>query len=99
VWCPVTKRYYSGDLSGNSAKVYSRTPGGLWTLVHTGSGSGVGLFWSRRLGMLVYFTSTHIYTSVDGVAWVSRTVPASYAPVSMSCFCDASTYSVFVGAE
>jgi hypothetical protein len=99
IWCPVTKKYYCGDISNTNSKVYSRTPGGLWTLVHTGSGNGVGLFWSRRLGMLVYFTSTHIYTSVDGTTWVSRTVPAGYAPTGMSCFCDASTYSIFFASE
>jgi hypothetical protein len=49
--------------------------------------------------MLVYFTTTHIYTSDDGTTWVSRTVPASYAPTGMSCFCDANTYTSFFASE
>jgi hypothetical protein len=49
--------------------------------------------------MLVYFTTTHIYTSVNGTTWVSRTVPVGYTSPELTCFCDANTYTVFFSQE
>lgn len=98
-WSPTLKKYFFAD-TASAGKVYSQSPEGQKILVHTCSGTVYGCHWSKTLSMLVVMTSTHIYTSANGVDFTSRTVPASYAPdANMSTFVDASTYLLVFGKE
>jgi hypothetical protein len=98
-WSPTLKKYYFAD-SASSGKIYSQSPDGNKTLIHTCSGTVYGIHWSKTLSLLVAMTSTHIYTSANGTAWISQTVPASYAPSdSMSTFVDATSYLLVFGIE
>jgi hypothetical protein len=98
-WSPILKKYfYVDNVSGG--KVYSQSPDGMKTPVFSFAGFYASIHWSKTLQMLVLMTTTHIYTSTNGTDWISRTVPASYAPsYLMSTFVDASTYLLVFGGE